>query len=133
MPLRRLVPLLATVILLSGCALLERGPTAPTDAPVPVSLQAAVEPARRALQNGWTGDDRVAFRFLEGRCAVGAMAVLVFQQWLPGEAPAMALASSDDIAKGILLGDWSVRYDVADPDTDPILVRLLGGREIACP
>ncbi len=124
---------LAVAAVSSGCAFLGAGVPMATDAPVPASLRAAVEPARQALLDGWPGPASVRFRFVEGRCGIGAMAVLVFQQRVPGEPPSMALALSDDVAKGILLGSWVQRYDVPDPDADAALQRLIGGREIACP
>jgi len=131
---RRVVTLLAVAVLLGGCALLGVSPPpVATDAPVPWTLRAAVEPARRALLDAWPRPDPVRFRFEEGRCGLGAMAVLVFEQLVPGEPPTMALALSDDVAKGIVLGTWWERYDVPDPGADPELQRLLGGREITCP
>jgi len=130
----RVATLLAVAALSGGCALLGMSPPpAATDAPVPVTLRAAVEPARRALLDAWPRPDPVRFRFVEGRCGLGAMAVLVFEQLVPGEPPTMALALSDDVAKGIILGSWWERYDVPDADADPDLQRLLGGREITCP
>jgi len=128
-----LLTLAAAALLPGGCALLGGLSRPAADAPVPYTLRAAVEPARRALLEGWPRPIPVAFRFLEGRCGAGAMAVLVFQQLVAGEPSIMALALSEDVAKGIILGTWARRYDVPDPDADPTLQRLLGGRAIDCP
>jgi hypothetical protein len=125
--------LLAIAVLPGGCALMGIGAPAATDAPVPVTLRAAVEPARQALLDGWPRTDPVQFRFVEARCGIGAMVVLVFEQRVASSRPTMALALSEDVAKGILLGSWVERYDVPDPDADPGLQRLIGGREIPCP
>ena len=129
----RVASLVAAAVLTSGCALLGVSAPAATDAPVPVTLRAAVEPARSALLDAWPRTDPVAFRFVEGRCGIGAMVVLVFEQMVPGEPSTMALALSEDVAKGIILGSWAERYDVPDADADPDAQRLLGGREITCP
>ncbi len=130
---RAVVAVLAAAVLASGCAFLGVSTRPAADAPVPVTLRAAVEPARRALLDSWARPDPVRFRFVQGRCGIGAMAVLVFEQLVPEEPPTMALALSEDVAKGIMLGAWGKRYDVPDPDADPELRRLLGDREIACP
>ena len=78
------VVLVGVALLLGGCALLAmRAP--PPDEPPPYTLRAAVEPARAALERGWPHTTPVHFRFLEARCAVGAAAVLVFEQAVPDE------------------------------------------------
>jgi hypothetical protein len=110
------------------------GPTpVASDAPVPVSLRAAIEPARRALHAAWAGPPGVDFRFARAHCAIGAEVGLVFRQRTPGRPDSWAMALSHDVAKGIVLGAWGVRFDVAEPATEPTLVALLGDREIACP
>ena len=111
------VALLSLLLLASGCALLR--PTPLADAPVPYTLRAAVEPARRALEQDWPHAGPVRFRFEAGRCGVGAMVVMVFEQVVPGEPPTRALALTHDVAAGILFGTWRKQYDVADPDADP--------------
>jgi len=125
------VVLVGVALLLGGCALLAmRAP--PPDEPPPYTLRAAVEPARAALERGWPHTTPVHFRFLEARCAVGAAAVLVFEQAVPGEPRSRAIALTNDVAAGIYANAWWERYDVTDPDAQPDLVALLDGREIAC-
>ena len=142
--------LVSAALLPSGCALLQPGsepmilpePSAApassaappaSDAPVPYTLRAAVEPARAALERGWPHPEAVRFRFLEGRCAIGGAAVLLFEQDVTSQPPLTALALTHDVAAGIMTGAWWERYDLADPDVDPDLVGVLSGREYACP
>lgn len=127
------IALAAAALLPGGCTLLGGLARPAADAPVPYTLRAAVEPARRALLADWPHATPVAFRFLEGRCGAGAIAVLVFEQRVPDAPSSLALALSEDVAKGIILGGWGTRYDVLDPDADPELQALLVGREIDCP
>jgi hypothetical protein len=134
-----LTVLLAAVSALpSGCALLSAGPVATVpvplaDAPAPASLRAAVEPARRALEETWTGPLPVRFTFDAGRCAVGAPAVLAFRTEVGGVPAGYALALTHDLAAGILTGAWWTAFDVADPATDAEAARLLGANEVPCP
>ncbi len=150
---RRLVPvLLAAALLPGGCGLLGALPAAPapspsvapllaaTDAPVPYTLRAAVEPARRFLleRRDVIGGAPFALRFVRGYCAVGAQAALVFEQLpaagsSPSVPPTYAIAYADDIAKGIIAGGWSATYDLPDPATQTELTALFGGREFPCP
>lgn len=135
---------LVLALLPAGCGLLAAVPAEPvgpaptpiaTDAPAPYTLRAAVEPARRFLEGRWAALDEgpATFRFLEGRCALGAAAVLVFAQVQPAAPETFALAFSHDIAAGIISDAWGYALSVEDPDANARLQELLGGREIPCP
>ena len=126
-----LVLLIAALLVVSGCSLLTMRPV--PDEPVPVTLRAAVEPARRALIAHWDRADRVRFRFTGARCATGAGVVMIFEQLTPPGPATGALAITHDVAAGVIAGAWQVRYDVDDPSAHPDLIALLGDREIACP
>lgn len=112
----------------------------PSDAPVPYSLRAAVEPARRFLieHRAAIGGAPIALRFVRGYCAVGAQGAVAFEQLPadgsgPAASPTYALAFADDIAAGIIAGAWFAVYDVPDLATQPDLLEVFEGRGIPCP
>jgi hypothetical protein len=126
-----LAGLAGVAVLPGGCAFLTMRPMA--DAPAPATMRMAVEPARRVLEEAWTGSEPVRFVFQGARCAIGAPAVLAFHQVVAGQPDGYALALTHDVAAGIMTGAWWTRYDVADPATDPDAASLLGANEIPCP
>lgn len=159
----RVVPVLLSLALLAaGCGLIGAVPAAlepatlpsptpapslvpsavpaPTDAPAPYSLRAAVEPARRFLsaRRAAIGGAPLTLRFVRGYCAVGAQGALAFEQLpvdgaVPAASPTYALAFADDIAAGIIADAWFAVFDVPDLATQPDLLEVFDGREVACP